>query len=328
MMSHSFDTTIVVKYGINQAIMLGSIYSWVEKNIQNDENCFEGRYWTYNSIKAFTEQFPFWSERQIRDIISKLKENELIEIGCFNENKFDKTAWYTLTEKGFALFGENPYFSDVTKMSHRCDENVSVPNNYISLSNEEEKDIYNNKLNNNNINSNIDILDNIKIYSYNNTHTHNKTNHISNLMDNKMRACACVRDVPEHLKKINVLSVDENGVYEIDFEKNFNLMIEGYPKSEGITASRKIIAEYLTNGIKGVKNVTLSMISLAVRQYVSEYKERNIEVRYLKKLDNFLKSDDLIDYIIATRKKYIAGMLKYYGSEWEEVKFKYRGMRV
>ena len=134
--------------------------------------------------------------------------------------------------------------------------------------------------------------------------------------------CECV---PENLKKLNVLSI-RNGIYEIDFEKNFDLMIEGYPKSAGITASKKIIANYLTNGIPNIEGVTFSMISLSVRTYILEWKKSGRDKRYIKDLDNYLKSDDFIDNIIATKETYENGMLLNYGADWRKARFKYKGI--
>jgi hypothetical protein len=131
--------------------------------------------------------------------------------------------------------------------------------------------------------------------------------------------------VPENLKKLNVLSI-RNGVYEIDFKKNFDLMIEDYPKSTGITASKKIIADYLIYGIQNIGRATLSMISLSVRTYILEWKKSGRDKRYIKDLDNYLKSDDFIDNIIATRETYENGMLLNYGADWRNARFKYKGI--
>lgn len=100
---HCFDTEVARKIGIIPAVILGHIYYWVEKNRANDKHFYDGRYWTYNSIKAFGEQFPYLTERQLRYALDKLKEDGCILTGNYNETQYDRTLWYALTDVGYAI---------------------------------------------------------------------------------------------------------------------------------------------------------------------------------------------------------------------------------
>ena len=100
---HTFDIDIAAQIGVNQAIMLNNIYFWVKKNEANNNNFFEGKHWTYNSVGAFSELFPYWSNKQIRLILTKLINDGYIESGNFNKAKYDKTRWFTLTNKAKSL---------------------------------------------------------------------------------------------------------------------------------------------------------------------------------------------------------------------------------
>lgn len=106
-MIHSFTTEIALEIGVNEAIVLNHLYYWVHHNKTNNINFYEGRYWTYNSIGAFTRQFPFFTQAQIRRILNKLKDNGIIDTGNFNKNNYDRTIWYTLTQKGLCLLGDD-----------------------------------------------------------------------------------------------------------------------------------------------------------------------------------------------------------------------------
>lgn len=112
-LEHSFDVKIAEKYGINCAIILKDIYFWVKKNIANEKHFYDGMHWTYNSIKAFEEMYPYLSKNQIAGALKKLKDEELIVEGNYNRTSFDRTKWYALTEKGF-LVVEN-HFDDIKK---------------------------------------------------------------------------------------------------------------------------------------------------------------------------------------------------------------------
>lgn len=99
-MRHSFESELAVEIGILPAVILNNIAYWTWYNETNGTNFHDGSYWTYNSNKAFKEQFPYASSKQIRNAIDKLRNDGFIRSGMFNDNPYDKTLWYTLTEKG------------------------------------------------------------------------------------------------------------------------------------------------------------------------------------------------------------------------------------
>lgn len=49
---------VAARYGFEEAVFLHSIMYWYKTNRANNRNYQDGRWWTYNSIKAFTEIFP------------------------------------------------------------------------------------------------------------------------------------------------------------------------------------------------------------------------------------------------------------------------------
>lgn len=103
-MQHSFDVEIAQKYGILEAILLENIYYWIKKNEANNKHFYDGKYWTYNSRKAFAKIFPYASEKQIRTALEKLIKNGLIITGNYNQDGRDRTLWYSLTDRGISLF--------------------------------------------------------------------------------------------------------------------------------------------------------------------------------------------------------------------------------
>lgn len=97
---YSFSVDDAVKYGAEEAIILLNLRYWIDKNKANEKHFYNGKYWTYNSVKAFCELFPFWSAKQIRRILESLKEKGAIETGNFNNSPYDRTIWYCLAENG------------------------------------------------------------------------------------------------------------------------------------------------------------------------------------------------------------------------------------
>lgn len=97
-MHYIFDTDIAVAYGVDEAIMLQNIIYWINKNAANGKAFHDGRYWTYCSAEGFVKLFPFWSAPQIRRILKSLEDQGAIVSGSYNDNKYDRTKWYALSD--------------------------------------------------------------------------------------------------------------------------------------------------------------------------------------------------------------------------------------
>ena len=122
-----FDTNIAKRYGVNAAILLYNIAYWSKVNEANGNNFYDGHYWTYNSRKAYSELFPYLSERQIKTALDKLIDDGVIITGVYNEYKYDRTMWYALTDKGKALTADSNDLQKLNvdaKMSNAFDINV------------------------------------------------------------------------------------------------------------------------------------------------------------------------------------------------------------
>lgn len=108
-MEHSFDIEIAQEFGIQCAIILKNIYFWIEKNKANEKHFHDGKYWTYNSIKAMTELFPYMSKNTINRALDKLESAGLIVTGNFNGVAYDRTKWYALTNVGYSICEKTEY---------------------------------------------------------------------------------------------------------------------------------------------------------------------------------------------------------------------------
>lgn len=127
-MNHSFNVRVAEVCGIKAAVLLEHIGYWVVYNKAEGKNMVDGKCWTYTSRKALHEIFSYMTDNEIRGAIDRLVNAGLIERGCFNKMGYDRTTWYTLTEKGEEIidikrivekgkfigdnpqsFGENPY---------------------------------------------------------------------------------------------------------------------------------------------------------------------------------------------------------------------------
>lgn len=98
-MKHMFDVDVAKKYGVPEAILLENMWFWIQHNKANGVHFYNGKYWTFNSIKAFTELFPYYSKDQLYRTLERLKDKGLVITGNFNKVSYDRTLWYSLTEE-------------------------------------------------------------------------------------------------------------------------------------------------------------------------------------------------------------------------------------
>lgn len=93
-MIHGYDPEIAIDVGVVAAVLYKNIQYWCEKNRANEVHLHDGHYWTYNSVKAYRELFPEFTEQQVRNALKKLCEKEYIKIGNYNKDGRDRTRWF------------------------------------------------------------------------------------------------------------------------------------------------------------------------------------------------------------------------------------------
>lgn len=102
------NRTLAKKLGLNAAIFLQQINYWIQINKKKGINFVEGRYWTYNSIRAWHENnFDFVSLETVKRTFKRLEDEGYLIVGRFNKNYRDNTKWYAINEEKIeALFAE------------------------------------------------------------------------------------------------------------------------------------------------------------------------------------------------------------------------------
>ena len=98
-MQHHFEVEEAQKYGIEEAILLNNLRFWLEKNRSNGKNVHDDYYWTYNSVRAYGELFPYLGEDKVYRALKKLEDLGIVKSGKFNASKYDHTKWYTIPQE-------------------------------------------------------------------------------------------------------------------------------------------------------------------------------------------------------------------------------------
>lgn len=102
---HSFNVAVAEEVGVNAAIIMKSIHFWVDHNRANEKELHDGRYWTYESMRAFGEQFPYLTMRKVNTALKILEDRGFIMTGNYNSTAYDRTKWYSVTDEYLDFIG-------------------------------------------------------------------------------------------------------------------------------------------------------------------------------------------------------------------------------
>lgn len=81
--------------GIDEALVLQQVHYWVITNQRAQRNEREGYFWTYNTFKAWADQFSnLWSQSTLKRIFTRLEKRGLLISGRYNKSNIDRTKWY------------------------------------------------------------------------------------------------------------------------------------------------------------------------------------------------------------------------------------------
>ncbi len=109
-MEHSFNIAIAEKYGMPEAVLYNHFLFWIKKNKANAKNYRDGKFWTYSSVKALCDLFPYMTKNQIEYALKKLIDNKVLVKAVYNDNSYDRTSWYAFCEEPEDLKAiANPY---------------------------------------------------------------------------------------------------------------------------------------------------------------------------------------------------------------------------
>lgn len=115
-MNHQFDVEIAKDYGIEEAILINHFQFWIAKNRANERHFHDGRTWTYNSIRAFQELFPYMTAKTVKRTVERLITLGILIKAEFNTAKWDRTGWYAFSD-------ESAWLSDLPKMANGLAQN-------------------------------------------------------------------------------------------------------------------------------------------------------------------------------------------------------------
>ncbi len=86
-------------YGVDESIIINAFVYWLRFNKKHSRNQKKGHTWTYNTVKALSELFPYWSEKQIRRILTSLVIQGVLIRDHLSKHWSDRTTWYAFADE-------------------------------------------------------------------------------------------------------------------------------------------------------------------------------------------------------------------------------------
>ena len=282
---HMFNTKVAKRLGIVEAVLLHNIQFWIDKNRVNEKHFYKGRYWTYNSAKAFSELFEYLSDRQINRALKQLVDDGWLIKDNFNANPFDRTNWYALTDKYYnELMGQNGVTNSCEPI-HKT-KNADLPK------------MVNGKTKSGNSYIDTDIKPDIKRADINtniNTDSHAQTQ--KELADSLFNFFGF-----ESENSDSALKAKEKQDNLESLENEFNQIWELYPKKQD---KQSALNSYLkarkgskialnSKGNNKVAPQSFETILKGIRNYLRA--NRGVEIKFIKPLSTFLTQQAYLDF--------------------------------
>ncbi len=83
---------LAVVIGLNEAVVLQQLHYWLNRS----KHFHDERYWVYNTLAQWQEQFPFWSTKTLQRTFTSLEKQGLLLTGQYGPHSFDRTKWYAI----------------------------------------------------------------------------------------------------------------------------------------------------------------------------------------------------------------------------------------
>lgn len=282
---HMFNTQVAKRLGIVEAVLLHNIQFWIDKNRVNEKHFYKGRYWTYNSAKAFSELFEYLSDRQISRALKQLVDDGWLIKDNFNTNPFDRTNWYALTDKYYNEFmGQNGVTNNCEAI-HKT-KNADLPK------------MVNGKTKSGNSYIDTDIKPDIKSADINtNINTDSRAQTQKDIADSLFNFFGF-----ESENSVSASKAKEKQDDLESLENEFNQIWELYPKKQDkqsalnsyIKARKGSKIALNSKGNTKVAPQSFETILRGIRNYLRA--NRGVEIKFIKHLSTFLNQQTFMDF--------------------------------
>jgi len=216
-MTHSYNVEIALAVGgVPEAVVLKEIAYWCKKNEEIDKHRHDGRFWTYKSIAQWKEEFPEF-KGNISHILQRLESGGWLVSGNYNKTSFDRTKWYTITEKSISLFAQ----IDLTEMQNGfADSDEPIPSGKTSGKTTEEI-----------LKKNAEVIDRLYAIYPGKSETRDGMRSTGKCSKDKHRLAILLRThTPEQIERTIRNYIEEQGG---KYLKNFSTFLNNFPEDEG-----------------------------------------------------------------------------------------------
>ncbi len=97
---HSFSAELAFQLkSVDLAILVQHFINMISNHKRMGRNSFGNKTWHECTRADIRESFPYYSEKQARNLTDKLVELKILKVGRFNKNTWDRTNWYAFFDE-------------------------------------------------------------------------------------------------------------------------------------------------------------------------------------------------------------------------------------
>jgi hypothetical protein len=100
---YNFDPALAREFGgrdgYAKAIIYQYIANWVIYNQEHGKNYVDGRFWSYNSGRAWADKIQLWDTNTVEKHIKFLRDEGVLDARAMKAHEGKQTLWYTLPRK-------------------------------------------------------------------------------------------------------------------------------------------------------------------------------------------------------------------------------------
>lgn len=127
--ARTYNHDLAKEYGINTAVILGFFNFYTNINKSKQVNSREDETWVYHSADSISKALEIYTARQIRYAIKKAHDHQLIKKANYNKTKYDRTTWYSLTDKAIQYFNNVTNINSDISILQKCQMEVTKVSN-------------------------------------------------------------------------------------------------------------------------------------------------------------------------------------------------------
>ena len=106
----NYENEVAIRCGVNAALIADYLWDLRHDHQHRGKSVYHhGKVWVRCSQPMITSEIRYLTIDMVKGAVKELVDKNILRKACFNEDRFDRTNWYTFTEYGEKLVKRGRY---------------------------------------------------------------------------------------------------------------------------------------------------------------------------------------------------------------------------